>query len=244
MNLIPVEGSNVLSGNPDLDIVLGSAPPSPTPSELALQQSPLPALPSAQPTATAQPSTSPSAFTAALQPPAPHLESPSPRDALATSLQQLSGEAAFLPRSLGERTVSNTLYSGQGNKSDLASLQPGQSQAMTRAVSEEAELYIPGLMSTSLFVMLPTVSLRVTFARPSSALTLTPSQTDSLTPLIEKYLSPQQRTTRDLSGAWRGRSLEQLIVSSVVRLKHDLGADLRTLAGFKKLASRRRVLSR
>lgn len=158
MNLIPVDGTNVLSrADPD-DIVLGSAPPSPTLSEQAQapHSPPLPPIPPAE-----QPLAGASGQGAPLdarqqQRTAPHVASQAPSDNLASSLQQLSGEAAFLPRSAVERTPSNTFYGGQGINPDLA-LRP-QATAMSRTASEDAELYIPGLTSASLFVMLPKVS--------------------------------------------------------------------------------------
>lgn len=63
---------------------------------------------------------------------------------LANSLQKLAQEPAFLPRS---------------------ALQQVQPLAAAVATEEEedndtSEMYIPGLMSTSLFVLLPAVSIR------------------------------------------------------------------------------------
>ncbi|ORY64733.1 hypothetical protein BCR35DRAFT_308627 [Leucosporidium creatinivorum] len=195
MNLIPVDGATI-TNSPNPDIVLGSAPPSPTISEQAALPPPIPPTAAPAPAPVAHPTAStlapPISASTYNQPTPPHLSSPSlptlpPKDVLATSLQQLSGEAAFLPRSAVERTPSNTLYP-HGNNPDL-SLQPAAAP-MSR---QPTELYIPGLMSTSLFVLLPV--------------------TDSLTPIIEKYLPPNQRPPRDLSGAWRGRTLDQLIAS-------------------------------
>ena len=160
MNLIPVDGRNMLSGQDHDNIVLGSAPPSPEPSEPAQVPTspPLPPLPPAEQSFGGAASYAAASSARQELPPLPHVESqtqPPPRETFASSLQQLSGEAAFLPRSTLERTTSITLHGANANPNPSL---PPQATAMTRTISEDAELYIPGLMSTSLFVMLPDVS--------------------------------------------------------------------------------------
>jgi hypothetical protein len=134
------------------------------------------------------------------------------QDHLAASLRQFDGEAAFLPSSAAEtrRSASGGLYSGQGSNPQLRRGVEGHGVPE----EEEAELYIPGLMSTSLFVLLPMVRLQSRWFRHGNANVPIFEQTDSLTPIIDKYLPPNQRPQRDLTGAHRGRTLEQLIVGS------------------------------
>lgn len=40
------------------------------------------------------------------------------------------------------------------------------------------------------------------------------SQTDGLTPLLEKYLAPQDRPARDLTGDAHGKGLDEMIVGA------------------------------
>ncbi|KAM0786510.1 hypothetical protein ACM66B_001968 [Microbotryomycetes sp. NB124-2] len=59
------------------------------------------------------------------------------------------------------------------------------------ATDDGTELYIPGLTSITLFTDLPS--------------------SDSVAVLVEKYIPAQNRPPRDLSGAWQGQTLDELI---------------------------------
>ncbi|GAA5862239.1 hypothetical protein JCM1840_001689 [Sporobolomyces johnsonii] len=119
-------------------------------------------------------------------PPLPAHPTHERRISLSESLQQLQGEAAFVPRPApGARTRT---ASGQ----TAPSIQ--QAPAVPTEGEEEAvEFYISGLTAPGLFVPLPKV--------------------DPVSALLDKYLPPNQRPQRDLTGAWQGRSLEELIAA-------------------------------
>ncbi|SCV70379.1 BQ2448_1773 [Microbotryum intermedium] len=159
----------------DAQYALGSAPPSPPSTSIAAPISPLPP-PSSSSSPYALPQPSASHQAQATSPPLPPLPpygySPESTPAaaaaptaasfsLASSLQQLSGEAAFLPtpRATEEQQQQRLSLASTSNVPDVET-----------AGSSLDEDYIPGLMSPHLFVVLP--------------------NTDNLTPLVERYLGP------------------------------------------------------
>lgn len=129
---------------------------------------------------------------------------PPPIDLLSQSFEH-SELPAFLPNSNNEtqRNVrSGSLY-GQGTNptllavdgTTLGTLYPQEVPISNNTHDKEegeVELYIPGLTSPSLFVLLP--------------------MNDSLTPLLERYVNgTASAPRRDMTGEWRQSSLDQLI---------------------------------
>lgn len=162
--LPPDLGTNLMSPQPD--IVLGSEPPSPTTSEH----------PQLTTTTTTLPPPTPPIPTTSTHP-TPATSSP-PTSSLAHSLHSLASEPAFLPSSSSiitaapplARSHSSGLYSGQGLNPQLTAADDDDDEPLAQAAppppapakqvhnaNEETELYIPGLMSSSLFVLLPMV---------------------------------------------------------------------------------------
>ncbi|KAI5477939.1 tetratricopeptide repeat protein 15 [Pseudohyphozyma bogoriensis] len=153
------------------------------------------------------PSTSIASSTTPVIPPPPEPLVPSTN--LAALFGHVEGpvEPAFLPRraSASAGGGPSGLYEGQQG------VNPGLGLADEVRMGggeggEDAELYIPGLMQPTLFLPLPT--------------------TDGLTALVEKYIRPEQRPKRDLSGEWRGTSVDELIATrrwhAVARYCHEI----------------------
>lgn len=129
-----------------------------------------------------------------------------PQDLLSQSFEQLKMDPpAFLPNTGGPQRTnrSGSLY-GQGVNPTLLNLEEQNDALYPQEVSfndhydagqeGEAELYVPGLTSPNLFVLLP--------------------MNDSLTPLLERYINGSVSTPsrRDMTGEWRGHSLDDLIL--------------------------------
>ncbi|KDE03405.1 hypothetical protein MVLG_06121 [Microbotryum lychnidis-dioicae p1A1 Lamole] len=193
----------------DAQYALGSAPPSPPPTSIAA--------PGTHPPPPPPSLSSPYAFPHQAQvvspplPPLPrpplHGYSPNPEStplassstapySLASSLQQLSGEAAFLPtpRATEYQLQQSLPIASTSNASDLAT-----------ASTSPDEDYIPGLMSPHLFVVLP--------------------NTDNLTPLVERYLGPSApRDLSGADG--KGKTVQELITArkwrGLAELCHDV----------------------
>jgi hypothetical protein len=92
--------------------------------------------------------------------------------------------------------------------------QPYEPDLMATSIGDSTEIYIPGLTDPSAFVTLPMVSThkRGLFALDRANLGLI-DQTDGIAALLDKYLPPNQRPPRDLTGNYEGKQLNELIVS-------------------------------
>ncbi|BGP01062.1 hypothetical protein RTBOTA2_004471 [Rhodotorula toruloides] len=103
------------------------------------------------------------------------------QQSLAETLKDLQEQAAFVQRSSAARTV-------------VAISPIVASTAVEPELGAEgsvSELYIAGLTARELFVRLP--------------------ESDDVSLLLEKYLRPEHRPARDLSGDWRDKTLDELI---------------------------------
>ncbi|KAK4046836.1 hypothetical protein OIV83_005833 [Microbotryomycetes sp. JL201] len=126
----------------------------------------------------------------------PPIAKDSPYAAAQIAFQQ---EAAFLPRSA-------ILQPPPAVQKHAADSPAPQESAVGYATSDDgSELYIPGLTSTSLFTEIP--------------------DSDSIAALVEKYIPPQNRPARDLSGDWQGHTIDELIAArkwrAIARYCHD-----------------------
>ncbi|KAK4055864.1 hypothetical protein OIO90_003120 [Microbotryomycetes sp. JL221] len=139
--------------------------------------------------------------------PPPPIDKDSPYASASAHFQQ---EAAFLPRSAMATSATLPQSLSQPQTQPPAAAQgpvahgPLDDDAAVQQWDDDAELYIPGLTSATLFTSLPA--------------------TDAVTVLVDKYLAPQDRPPRDLSGAWQGRTLDELVLwslrlHSLLRLK-------------------------
>lgn len=80
-------------------------------------------------------------------------------------------------------------------------------------VDEEVPaLFLPGLINPSLFLPIPNVCFNACrAAQPATYLSI--RQSDQLAILLNKYIAPELRPARDLTGAWQGIDLHTLVVS-------------------------------
>ncbi|SGY14753.1 BQ5605_C013g07086 [Microbotryum silenes-dioicae] len=222
----------------DAQYALGSAPPSPPPTSIAAPGThPPPPPPSlSSPYALPHQAQVVSPPLPPLPPPPLHGYSPNPEStplassstapySLASSLQQLSGEAAFLPtpRATEYQLQQSLPIASTSNAPDLAT-----------ASTSPDEDYIPGLMSPHLFVVLPNAHPILFDFCP---------QTDNLTPLVERYLGPS--APRDLSGAdGKGKTVQELIVSRHVKpCIPNSGADVNIASTLQQTARKWRGLA-
>ncbi|KAJ8293790.1 Trafficking protein particle complex subunit 12 [Rhodotorula toruloides] len=117
------------------------------------------------------------------------------QQSLAETLKELQEQAAFVPRSSVVRTAA-------ANVPIAVSTVVEPEVGVEESVSE---LYIAGLTARELFVRLP--------------------ESDDVSLLLEKYLRPEHRPARDLSGEWRGKTLNELIAThnwrGVARYSYD-----------------------
>ncbi|BGP41240.1 hypothetical protein JCM10449v2_005215 [Rhodotorula kratochvilovae] len=120
---------------------------------------------------------------------------PAPRPSLSKSLQQLQGEAAFATRTLAQQA------SAPAPRAETALAPP----PLPTATAGDDEPFIDGVTHRRLFVRLP--------------------ESDPVQLLLERYVPPEQRPQRDLSGDYSGRTLDQLITAhdwrGVARYAYD-----------------------
>ena len=78
------------------------------------------------------------------------------------------------------------------------------------------ELYLPGLILPTMFLPIPNVRSFAVCMIVHEIPNLNCTQTDPLTSLLTKYIPPEKRPARDVSGDWQHSDFHTLVVSIIV----------------------------
>lgn len=148
---------------------------------------------------------------------------------------------ALAQSTLSDKPVSDTSEKPLPSPNTNKAVPPPPTDPMSDEDDEEEppELYLPGLIIPTMFLPIPNVSA-IKFYHMPNFISHVLLQTDPLTTLLTKFIPPERRPTRDLTGQWHRADFHVLVVSltSASRVHH------RELTGGDQMTNSWRAIAR